>query len=129
MADTVVGVGVGGEVALVIANHGPVPVHLPEGEVLGGLHSVTVVMDPMSIPDNSAQASTPWEESKEESGNQVATVQTETSEEGERKLLAALAKDDSGLTTEEQQQIRELVIEFRDRFTLSSTELGRTTVV
>ena len=80
MADTVVGVGVGGEVALVIANHGPAPVHLPEEEVLGRLHPVTVVMDPMSIPDNSAQASTPGEESKEESGTQMATVQRETSE-------------------------------------------------
>ena len=114
---------------MVIADHGPAPVHLPEGEVLGRLHPVIVVMDPMPIPDNSAQASTPWEESKEEPGTQVATVQTEMSEERERKLLAALGKDDPGLTTEEQQQIRELVIEFEDLRALSSTELGRTTVV
>ena len=38
-------------------------------------------------------------------------------------------KDDPGLTTEEQQQIRELVIEFGNLFAVSSTELGRTTVV
>ena len=43
MADAVVGFGVGGEVTLVMENHGTSPVQLPEGELLGSLHPATIV--------------------------------------------------------------------------------------
>ena len=133
MADAVVGVGSGGEVTLVIVNHGTSPVHLPEGEVLGRLHPAVVVDDPVNTPEEERvrNRSTAVEGSGGRSDQHIAAVcpDTVTQEERRHQLLATLKLEEARLTEDESRQVTGLVNEYLDLFALSSTELGRTTVV
>ena len=133
MADAVVGVGSGGEVTLVIVNHGISPVRLPEGEVLGRLHPAVVVDDPVNTPEEERvrNRSTAVEGSGGRSDQHIAAVCPDTVMQEERKhqLLATLKLEEARLTEDESRQVTGLVNEYLDLFALSSTELGRTTVV
>ena len=133
MADAVVGVGSGGEVTLVIVNHGTSPVRLPEGEVLGRLHPAVVVDDPVNTPEEERvrNRSTAVEGSGGRSDQHIAAVcpDTVTQEERRHQLLATLKLEEARLTEDESRQVTGLVNEYLDLFALSSTELGRTTVV
>ena len=124
MVDAVVGFVVGGEVTLVIENHGTSPVQLPEGELLGSLHP-TIMVDklPQSVEEELG--------TKRKSNVQVAALQSSavTNKERESQLLTALQLDDPEVTEDEHQQVTELVNEYADLFALSNTELGRTTIV
>ena len=131
MADAVVGIGAGGEATLVIANHGAAPVQLPVGEILGRLHPAKIVDGQQHVTGlPHIQTTAVVEEAKEESPQHIAAVQTDTAKEERRcQLLGMLKLKDPDLTEVERRQVTGLVNEHLDLFALSSTELGRTTVV
>ena len=120
MADAVVAIGEGGEVNLVVANHGREPVHLEKGQVLGEMEPTTVLESNETI----------GKEKYEQKGVVDVAVIVEGDGCGgrEAELLTTLALHSADLQRDELKQLEELVMEFSDLFALNNAELGKTTL-
>lgn len=109
MTDAVVGVGVGGQVTLVITKQGLGTVYLDEGETLGRMQPVTLVesSETTRALDHDLEINT-----------HVAAIEAEEKEREER-LLVALSFDCTELPSTERNKLRKLVIAFANNFTLT----------
>jgi hypothetical protein len=116
-----------GRMTILVENHSSEPIFLEKGLVLGALHEMQLTApDPETVEKLDGQPQTLREESPliAQVHGSVACHYKEL-----QQLEKAVMVDETNLTPEQQKQIYELVVEYRDVFALHSLELGSTEVV
>ena len=122
-------------VELVVENRGHTPVKLKKGTSLGGVKPVTEVSDAELTDALDAELTKELERAMLEMGSssgdaaQVMAMQAESPADREATLLSQLPLEMDHLTSEEQQQLRQLIGSYSDVFALNPGELGTTGVV
>ena len=125
MADSAVELQQGRCLTLIMENHGPEPVCLKQGTILGGVTPVTKVT---SIGCEGAQGTS--EQDLEDGFIQSLSPNENTSGDRGDQLLAQLdLKANPFLTPKQQQQLRQFIVSYADVFALDSSELGTTNIV
>ena len=111
-------------VTLMVHNNSLQPVHLDEGEVLGSLQAATV----MPMP-NAEEESPPLQEAVVRALRPTDPYPDEPELERTRCLLDVLNLGRSALTEEQQEQVKDILLESSDLFALDPSELGSTDIV